>query len=437
MLKQMNLKDIKVITLSSIGGALEFFEFTIYALFAQYISLNFFPQQNPNLALMATFGIYALGYLARPLGGIMFGHIGDRYGRKRAFTLAIFLMALATLLIGCLPSYASVGVISPIILIMARLIQGFSVGGEIAGATIFTIEHLPVHKRGLGIGIVFMGITLGNTLGGLAGFILVHFLNHSAMLAWGWRLPFLIGFILGLFSYFIRKNTIETPIFKELESKKLLQKLPFIFLIKNFYPRILIGIGLMAVPSTMISFSLYLPVYLTHFLNFQLQQSFLLNITSFMILSLLTAVFGYCADLINRKTLATTGLAVMAIASYFAFHFLLKPNYTDILLFICLLTAAASIINGCYALMIAELFPANVGYSGMGASYSIGVAIFGGLGPAAFTFLTVALKTIQAPFYYLLFNILIAAIALIFYNSTSGRSFKETENANLEYFLYK
>jgi MFS transporter, MHS family, proline/betaine transporter len=422
----MTLKDIKIITLSSVGGALEFFEFTIYALFAQYISFNFFPHQNASLALMATFGIYALGYLARPLGGVLFGHIGDKYGRKSAFTLAILLMAVATLLIGCLPSYQSIGMISPITLIVLRLIQGFSVGGEIAGATIFTAEHLPAHQRGLGIGIVFMGITLGNTLGGLVGFILTHFLNDSTMLAWGWRLPFLIGFILGLFSYFIRKNTIETPIFKEIENKKLLKKLPFISLIQNFYPRILIGIGLMAIPSTMISFSLYLPVYLAHFLNFKLQQSFLLNIISFITLSFLTAVFGYCADLVNQKILAMAGCAVMAIASYIAFHFFLKPDFTHILLFICLLMTAASVINGCYALMIAELFPANVGYSGMGASYSIGVAVFGGLGPVAFTFLTVALQTTQAPFYYLLFNILISAIAIYFYKTASVLEFKQT-----------
>lgn len=166
MSKRLTIDELKIIGLSSLGGALEFFEFTIYAIFSQYIAAHFFPNKNTFLSLIATFGVYALGYIARPLGAIVFGHFGDKYGRKNAFTLAILLMSFATLFMGCLPSYQTIGVSAPVLLLILRLIQGFSVGGEISGATVFTAEHLPLTRRGLGIGIVFMGITLGNSMAG-------------------------------------------------------------------------------------------------------------------------------------------------------------------------------------------------------------------------------------------------------------------------------
>ncbi len=433
----MSLTEIKIIGLSSVGGALEFFEFTIYALFAQYIGVNFFPNTNSTTMLMTTFGVYALGYLARPFGGILFGHLGDRYGRKNAFTLTILLMAVATLLIGCLPTYQSIGISAPLILICLRLVQGFSVGGEIAGATIFTAEHLPMQKRGLGIGIVFMGITLGNTLGGIVGFILNYYLGDAAMVAWGWRLPFLIGFILGIFSYLIRRNTLETPIFQEMEAKKTLEPIPLIKLFKTFRQPILIGMILMAISSTMISFFLYLPVYLSNFLHFKMTQSFLLNVTSFLILATLTAIFGALSDYINRRILAIIGCFIMAIIGYIGFNFFLVPKTIDIFIFVCLLAIGASFINGCYALLIAELFPPNVRYSGMALSYSAGVALFGGFGPLAFTFLTKTFNSIQAPYYYLLFCILITLFALFFYKNSTNKIIELTDNCAMPAYAEK
>ena len=227
-MQQLTLKEIKIITLTSIGGALEFFEFTIYALFAHYISIHFFSNQGPINSLLMTFGVYALGYFARPIGGIVFGHLGDKYGRKNAFTLSILCMSVATLLIGCLPSYETIGISAPILLILFRLLQGFSVGGEIAGAAVFTAEHLPLQRRGTGMGIVFMAITLGNTLGGVVGLILNYLLGDVIMLAWGWRLPFLIGFILGILSYFIEKKLQKLPFFEKWKEKIYCNSNPFL-----------------------------------------------------------------------------------------------------------------------------------------------------------------------------------------------------------------
>lgn len=163
----------KIILMSSIGGALEFFDFAIYALFSNYISQTFFPKENHIISLLYTFGIFAIGYLARPIGGLIFGAIGDRFGRRYCFSSSIIIMALSTLLIGLLPSYLQIGYAAPVLLTLLRIIQGISLGGEIPGSTIFTAEHLlGLQKRGLAVGIIFMCITLGNVLGGLSGAIL-------------------------------------------------------------------------------------------------------------------------------------------------------------------------------------------------------------------------------------------------------------------------
>jgi len=413
MLIRLTLKEIKTIILTSIGGTLEFFEFTIYALFSKYIGFHFFPNKNSATVLIATFSVYALGYLARPLGGILFGHFGDKYGRKNAFSFTVLLMAISTLLIGCLPSYQTIGITAPFILVFLRLVQGLSVGGEISGATVFTAEHLPAKHRGLGIGILFMSITFGNALGGAVGFVLNYSIGNAAMIAWGWRLPFLLGFLLGICSYLIRKNISETPIFEEMEKNKQLQTKPFITLFKKFNKELAAGILLMAISSTMIGFFLYLPTYLSVFLNFQMQQTFLINVISFLILSILTGFFGFLSDYINRAHLALIGCVVMAIISYIGFNFFLRPETTTIYIFICLMAISISIVNGCYALLIVELFPACVRYSGMGASYSIGVAIFGGSAPLIFSFVIQYFHNVKAPYYYLLFCIFLTAIGAV------------------------
>lgn len=240
--------------------------------------------------------------------------------------------------------------------------------------------------------------------------ILTFLLGESAIEAWGFRLPFLFGFLLGIFSYFIRKNTLETPIFQNIAKKNQVENIPFLTLFKYYYKQILIGISLMSVPSTVIAFLLYLPIFLINFVNFKMNNVFFLNVFSFTLLSLLTALFGFISDYVNRKYLMFLGCIIIVMTSYIGFHFFLIPDLYSILIFVSLLTFGVAIVNGCYALLITELFPAHIRYSGMGVSYTIGVAIFGGLGPLAFTFFTHRFESIQAPYYYLLFCILLTVV---------------------------
>jgi len=409
----MTKDQFKIVTITAIGGALEFYDFTIYALFAPYISRHFFANTNQVIALVNTFAIFALGYLSRPLGGIIFGHCGDKYGRKSAFSLAIFMMATSTLFMGLLPGYQSIGIIAPILLMLFRLIQGFSVGGEIPGASIFIIEHVPKERRGLAIGLVFSCITLGNTMGALVGLGLTHWLSAEQMNAWGWRIPFIIGFILGIVSYVIRQKTFETPVFLAMKTEGGLYPTPFFELVKSSRKKIFNAFLLTASTSSIISFLLYVPTYFSTIININVSYAYLLNIIGFLCFAVMTAVFGYISDYVNRKKLLMTGAFLLIISCYPLFYGLTVFGGWFIWIFTLGFAVFGGMINGNYVVLITESFPANLRYSGVGLSYSLGVAVFGGLAPLIFTGLIHFFASAEAPAIYLSVAALLTFMAAI------------------------
>lgn len=411
----MSKEQRKIVGITALGGALEFYDFTIYALFSPYISHHFFANTNNVVGLIETFAVFALGYFARPLGGIVFGHLGDKFGRKSAFSLSVFIMAIATLLMGLLPSFQSIGVLAPILLMGLRLMQGFSVGGEIPGAAVFTIEHVAPKKRGVSIGIVFMCITLGNTLGAIVGVILTQLLNQEQMLAWGWRIPFILGFFLGIISYIIRKNMIETPIFTAMLKEKKLQQMPFFRLLTLHQVKLIQAFFLTAATSSIISLFLYLPTYLTNISDMTLSQAYVINVMSFLVFAVMTAVFGYCADHIDRKKLMLTGTILLMALSYPLFYGFMVLGKQFVWVFTLGVAVIGSMINGSYVVVLTESFPANIRYSGVGFSYSLGVAIFGGLAPLTFTWLIRFFATLEAPALYVFCCAALTFLAILAY----------------------
>ena len=226
--RQLNGQDYKTLSLSALGGALEFYDFIVYAFFASMISELFFPPNMPEwLKLLQTFGIFAAGYLSRPFGGIIMAHFGDLVGRKRMFTLSILLMAIPTFAIGLLPTYASIGVFAPILLLLMRVMQGAAIGGEIPGAWVFVSEHVPANRMGLACGVLTSGLTLGILIGSLVYMLLNSGMTQDALREYGWRIPFLLGGVFGFLTMYLRRWLKETPIFIEMqERKKLAQDLP-------------------------------------------------------------------------------------------------------------------------------------------------------------------------------------------------------------------
>ena len=405
----------KLIAFTSMGGALEFFDFTIYALFAPYISHAFFPHAVYLVSLLNTFAVFALGYLARPLGGIIFGHIGDKYGRKRAFITATFLMALSTLLIAFLPTYAMVGSIAPLLLILLRLLQGFSVGGEIPGATVFVAEHLDSHRRGFGVAVVFTFITLGNVLAGLLGFVLTTLLSQHAMQLWGWRIPFILGFALGIVSYIVRKRAVESPIFKAMEQAKKTQRVPFFSVLQKSPGRLIQAFALTGLSASVVVLSLFLPTYLSVILHYHVANAYFTTTMSFLVLSVSTLCFGALSDYVGRRFLMILSGVLIIVVGYFIFQMLVSHDAYAVWVFSLVLSGVAGMANGCYATAIAELFPTNLRYTGMGTSYNLGYALIGGFGPLVITYLIKITGHLTAPYYYLIFGAGMTIVAALFF----------------------
>ena len=411
----MNKNHYKIILLSSLGGALEFFDFTIYALFAPYIAQVFFPVHNQTLSLIETFSVFTIGYLARPIGGLLMGRLGDKKGRRFSFTLSLFLMALSTLLIGLLPGYKTIGLLSPMLLVMFRLLQGFSVGGEIPSATIFTLEHLPYNRRGFAIGTIFMCITFGNALASIMGYGLTNSLSHSYMLAWGWRVPFIVGFFLSIISYILRKNTLETPTFNALIEKKKLLIAPITQLIRTDKKTLLMSFLLTALSAATVFIFLYLPTYLSTVLNYHISRSYLISTISFITLAIASPVFGLLSDRIGRKKVLVAGSLASIVIGYILFKMLTLHAIAMPWVFGIGLGLLVGTVNGSYAATIAEQFTPAIRNSGMGLSYNLGFALFGSLAPLLLTYFIKLSGNNMMPYYYFLICGLLTFIASVFF----------------------
>lgn len=414
-----NSDQRKIITLSSIGGAIEFYDFIVFVFFAKIISQLFFPQTNPTAALMATFAVFAVGYLARPLGGMIFGHFGDRLGRKKTFIATVILMAVPTFLIGCLPTYAHVGLLASCLLIALRLLQGFSVGGEIPGAIVFASETSPQHHRGLACGIVFFGVNMGLVFGSLFTTVLTHLLDQNALLSWGWRIPFWFGGILGVVSFYLRKQTQETEFFKKLQSNNKLTRFPLFTIIKQYPKSALQGFLLTGLQAIIISlFFLYMPTYLTDTFHYPSKQILTFNTVNVFMFSVIILFVSQLSDRIGRKKLMRSGAAFLIVFTYFLFSLFHRDQLAIVVLVMMLCGLFATCITSCFAPMLAELFPTDVRYSGVAISYNIGF-ILGGLTPLISAELMSATHNSLAPTFYLIGMAIIVFFTLFFVRETA------------------
>ena len=219
--RPLDRSDYKTLSLSALGGALEFYDFIIFVFFAAVVGKLFFPADMPEwLRQFQTFGIFAAGYLARPLGGIIMAHFGDLFGRKRMFTLSIFLMGVPTLAMGLLPTYAQIGIWAPLALLLLRIVQGAAIGGEVPGAWVFVAEHVPAKHVGFACGTLTAGLTSGILLGSLTATLINSLYSPQEVLDWAWRLPFLLGGVFGLCAVYLRRMLHETPVFTELQQRQ-------------------------------------------------------------------------------------------------------------------------------------------------------------------------------------------------------------------------
>lgn len=423
-LLKLTAEERKVIFLSSLGGALEFYDFVIYMFFANVLNQLFFPSKDSLDSLMAVFAVFAVGYLIRPLGGVIFGHFGDKYGRKQTFVVTVMLMAVPTFLIGLLPTHHNVGISAAILLILLRILQGLAVGGEIPGAIIFAGEHVKPQYRGLTCSIIFFGLNMGMILGSAISVLMFHYLSNQQLLSWGWRLPFIFGGLLGVVSYYLRKYMTETPIFKQLHITEMnVSKPPIYTALRHHFFIIMQGMALTWLGAVIICLLfLYLPTYLTVVLHYSKSLVAILNTLNLILFSFLEVIAGAISDYVGRRIFLRIGSIAFMLGGYGIFYLLTLDN--NLLLVLVLLTIAifSSVITGTFPTTIMELFPTKVRYTGLAISYNIAFAIFGGLSPLIATYLIKVTGNNLAPSYYLLASALACFLATIKLRDMHGKS---------------
>ncbi|WP_392536431.1 MFS transporter [Legionella sp. 227] len=342
---RLSSSERKIIFLASLGGALEFYDFVIYVIFAPIISQVFFPETDPLASLMSVYAVFAIGYLIRPLGGIAFSHFGDKYGRKKTFIFSVILMAVPTVLIGFLPTYQHIGILSSILLIFLRLLQGLSIGGEIPGALTFACEHVNPRSRALACGVIFSFLNLGIFLGALISLILTNQLSNAQLLNFGWRIPFILGGLLGLFSFYIRKRLAESPLFLAFKNSTENRRIPFIEAITLYWRKILQGIGLTCLGSVMINLLfLYMPTYLSTILAYQKQQATLFNTINLGFFSLLLVFFCWYSARVGRKLVLLVGAIGFILLSHLLFIILARQTTVSLSIALAIFAILSSLL---------------------------------------------------------------------------------------------
>ncbi|MCL1078712.1 MFS transporter [Parashewanella spongiae] len=414
ILRKFKTSELKVIAVAALGGALEFYDFMIFAFLANTISPQYFPATQHINSLLGLFGAFTVGYLARPIGGLIFSHYGDLQGRKKAFYFSILLMAIPSLLIALLPNYQHIGVIAPLTLVLLRVVQGLAVGGEIPGAITFTIEHIVANKRGRAIVLIFFALSLAVLFGQSVTALLHYSLTETQFYHWGWRIAFLIGSILGVVGGYMRKNISETPLFKAAKSQRKESYIPIVYLLKNHFLPLLQGLSILCLDAvSMFLLFLYMPTYL---INFKLHNSIpvekvhLLNSVSLAIFSVFMLLFGYLSDVVGRKKLILIGSLLLIVLPYPMYKTLLNGSTLAVLFSLVTLGVSFSLVASSYGAMLAELFPAKVRYTGVGLVYNLAFAAFGGTTPLITTYL---IKVTQAPIMPAYYLMLLAVLSLL------------------------
>lgn len=382
--RALSREDYKTLGLSALGGTLEFYDFVIFVFFTVTIGHLFFPPDMPEwLAQLQTLGIFAAGYLARPLGGIIIAHFGDRLGRKRMFALSVFLMALPTFVIGILPTYGAIGVAAPLLLLLMRILQGAAIGGEMPGAWVFVAEHVPRERYGLGIGILTAGITGGILLGAIVAIIINRSYSPAEVLDFAWRIPFILGGVFGFIAVYLRRFLSETPVFKELAAKReLARELPVKTVIREHRQACLITAGLTWTLSTaIVVIILMTPSMLQRLYGIPAPAALEANCVAVLMLTIGCALFGWLNDWIGTRATLVIAWGGLAVSAY-AFYIGLAPGIGEAELM--LRYGVAGLFCGAIStvpIVATRAFPPPIRFSGLSFSYNVAYAVFGGITP--------------------------------------------------------
>ena len=399
----------QLIVAASIGNALEWFDLLIYGYFAVTISRLFFPARNETVSLLMALGTFGISYLARPFGAIFLGAYADRAGRKASLLLSILLMMVGTFLMLIVPGYASIGILAPIIVLMARLMQGFSVGGEFGSATAFLVEH-GSERKGFFASWQWAGQGLAALIASAFGVALTTLLTRPQLESWGWRTPYLFGLLIGPVGLYIRRRVSETPEFLAIKPSRT----PVRDLLTKQWDRVLLAIGAVVVSTSANYLILYMPTYAVKSLRLPQSTGFIATLIGAFILTFGAPMIGHWSDKVGRSRIMMATTVLFIITTYPVFSLLTAhASMATIIVTVAWMSLLKTGYSGALPAFLAECFPAQTRATGLSLSYNVGVPMFGGFAPFYITWLIVLTGSNMAPALYMISTAVLGLAALL------------------------
>src|SRR5215467_9231274 len=400
----------RMIVAAMIGNVLEWFDFVVYGFFAVTIAEVFFPADNPTVSLLITFGAFGLAYFVRPLGAIVVGGYTDRAGRKAGLLLSFLLMMIGTSLMALTPGYATIGIVAPILITLARLLQGFSVGGEFGSAVSFLAEHAGA-RRGFSASWQFATGGLITVLASLFGVTLSSWLTHDQLVSWGWRIPYIFGMLVGPAGLYVRAKIVETPEFLEAEKP---ETIPIKDVLRRHPMSVLLALGIAIISNSSFYILAYIPTYGQKTLHLPASTGFTATLIGGTILAIGCPLAGYWSDRISRPLLMVIACWLFVLTPYPAFYLMAaSPSLAACIIAVGWLQLVKAAYSGVLPSLMSEQFPVEVRAIGVSFGFSTAVSIFGGLAPLVATWLIAQTGDPLSPSYYLIFAALLSLIALI------------------------
>ncbi len=398
----------RIVLATSVGNALEWFDIVIYGFFAIYIAKNFFPTADDTASLLLTFGSFGASYLVRPLGGMVLGAYADKHGRKAALVLSVALMMVGTAIIAVIPTYATIGLAAPLGVFAARLIQGFSAGGEFGASTAMLIEHAP-HRRGFIASWQFTTQGFATLLASGSGYVLARLLSPHDLAAWGWRIPFFFGLLIGPAGLYLRRFLEDAADFSE--ATHTATPIRDVFATQKWM--LAAAIGSLTVSTSMSYLLQYVPTWSIRELHLDASTGFAASTFAGLVLTLVTPLAGHLSDRIGRlKQMSITAVLCLATA-YPAFSYVVgHVSVVGLFVLVGWLALLKSIYFGALPALMAELFPVATRATGMSIGYNIGVTVFGGFTPAITVWLLSVTGNRSAPGLYLMFTASVSLVTL-------------------------
>lgn len=420
-----NEKTKKAITAAALGNAIEWFDFGVYGYVAYVLGKVFFPDTSPSVQMIAALATFSVPFIFRPLGGLFFGHLGDKYGRQKVLAITVIIMSISTFGIGLIPSYETIGLWAPILLLIVKIVQGFSIGGEYSGAAIFVAEYSPDRKRGFMGSWLDFGSIAGFVLGAATVALITHAVGEARFAEWGWRIPFFLALPLGIIGLYLRNRLEETPVYQQHSEQQAQKSKPQKFSFKEIFVKhkrsLLVCIGL--VISTNVTYYMlltYLPSYFSHNLGYSEAHGALIIIAVMVGMLFVQPVIGYLSDKFGRRPFIFIGSFSLIFLSYPAFVLLNSGVNYQIFIGLLILALSLNMSIGVMASTLPALFPTEIRYSALGIAFNFSVVI-AGLTPTLTATLVETTHNLMVPAYYLMICGVVGIATAMYLKETANK----------------